>query len=139
MFEIAKKLGVSYIIEGSGQKYGNKFRLRVQLIKATGKEKHLWANSYEQELRETTDYFGIQSQIAQTIAKELKATITPEEKQLIEKVPTANLTAYDFYQRGREEERKFPYSGLTSASTTWQLIYMVSTTDNQALERAENV
>ena len=45
---------------------------------------------------------SIQSQIAQTIASELKATITPEEKQLIEKIPTTNLTAYDFYQRGRD-------------------------------------
>ena len=63
--------------------------------------------SYEQEIKETNDIFNIQSQIAQSIAAELKATITPEEKQLIEKTPTANLTAYDFYQRGREEHIKY--------------------------------
>jgi len=44
--EIAKKLGVNYIVEGEGQKYGNTFRLRVQLI-AADNEKHLWAESYE--------------------------------------------------------------------------------------------
>jgi TolB-like protein len=105
--EIAKKLNVSYIVEGSGQKYGNTFRLRVQLIKAKGKETHLWGNSYEQEIRGTNDIFNIQRQIAQAIAEELKTVITPEEKQLINKVPTSNLTAYDFYQQGREEHTKY--------------------------------
>jgi TolB-like protein len=135
MSEIAKKLGVSYIIEGSGQKYGNKFRLRVQLIKATGKEKHLWANSYEQELRETTDYFGIQSQIAQTIAKELKATITPEEKQLIEKIPTANLKALDIYQMGREEE-KFTFYDLIISSS---ILEGIKLSPKESVERAEKM
>jgi TolB-like protein/AraC-like DNA-binding protein len=101
--EIAKILGVNYIVEGSGQKYGNTFRLRVQLIRAKGKEAHLWARSYEQEIRETKDIFTVQSEIAQSVAAELKATITPFEKQMIEKIPTKNLTAYDFYRRGREE------------------------------------
>jgi len=49
----------------------------------------------------------VQSQIAQSIAEELKATITPEEKQLIDKIPTISLTALDFFQRGREEHTKF--------------------------------
>ena len=62
--EIAKKLDVNYIVEGSGQKYGNTFRLRVQLI-AANNEKHLWAESFEQEIKETKDIFKIQSQIAQ--------------------------------------------------------------------------
>jgi len=104
--EIAKKLDVNYIVEGSGQKYGNTFRLRVQLIAAKN-EKHLWAESYEQEIKDTKDIFKIQSQIAQTIASELKATITPDEKQLIEKTSTTNLTAYDFYQRGKSEHTKY--------------------------------
>ena len=104
--KIAKKLDVNYIVEGSGQKYGNTFRLRVQLI-AANNEKHIWGESYEQEIKETKDIFRIQSQIAQTIASELKATITPEEKQLIEKTSTSNLTAYDFYQRGNEEYQNY--------------------------------
>jgi TolB-like protein/Tfp pilus assembly protein PilF len=104
--EIAKALGVNYIVEGSGQKYGNSYRLRVQLIAAKN-ERHLWGESYEKEIRETKDIFGTQSEIAQSIASALKATITPKEKQLIEKTPTKNLTAYDFYQRGREEYTKY--------------------------------
>jgi TolB-like protein len=100
--EIAKKLGVNYIVEGSGQKIGNTFRLSVQLIQAKGKETNLWTKSYEQEIKDAKDIFKIQSQVAQAIASELKATITPEEKQLIEQTPTTNLTAYDLYQRGNE-------------------------------------
>jgi TolB-like protein/Tfp pilus assembly protein PilF len=108
--EIAKALGVSYIVEGSGQKYGNTFRLRVQLLKGKGKENHLWGKSFQQEIRNTTDLFNIQSQIAQSIASELKAVITPEEKQLIEKIPTASLTALEFYQKGEEERKKYKYN-----------------------------
>lgn len=97
--EIAKKLNVNYVIEGSGQKYGNNFVLRVQLI--TGKkERHLWAKSFEQETREVKDYIKIQSQIARAIAAELKAVITPDEKQLIEKIPTENIEAYNLYLKG---------------------------------------
>jgi TolB-like protein/Tfp pilus assembly protein PilF len=98
--KIAKDLGVNYIVEGSGQKYGNTFRLRVQLI-AAKKEKHLWGDSFEKEIKETKDIFKIQSQVAQAIASELLATITLEEKQLIENVPTKNIEAYDLYLQGR--------------------------------------
>jgi TolB-like protein/AraC-like DNA-binding protein/Tfp pilus assembly protein PilF len=104
--EIAKKLGVNYIVEGEGQKYGNSYRLRVQLIRAA-KEGHLWAESYEKEIRGTRDIYGTQSEIAQSIAKALEATITPEEKRLINNISTTDLTAYDFYQRGREELTKY--------------------------------
>jgi len=90
------------------QKYGNKFVLRVQLIVANN-EKHLWGKSYDREIRETSDIISIQSEIAQSIAAELKTIITPKEKQLINKIPTTNLTAYDFYQ---QEEKKRQNIGL---------------------------
>jgi TolB-like protein len=134
--EIAKKLGVSFIVEGSGQKIGNTFRLRVQLLRAKGKENHLWAKSYGQDIQETKDIFSIQSQIAQSIASELKAVITPEEKQLIEKVPTANLTALDFYQKAREEEGKFSYYDLTTSSTFYSGL---NPSTKQSIERAEKM
>jgi TolB-like protein/AraC-like DNA-binding protein/Tfp pilus assembly protein PilF len=104
--KIAKELGVNFIVEGSGQKYGNKFILRVQLITAHN-ERHLWAGSFEQEIQDTKNIFKIQNQVAQEIALALKVIITPDEKQLIEKTSTTDLTAYDFYQRGREEQRKY--------------------------------
>ncbi len=85
--EIAKKLNVNYIVEGSGQKSGNKLVLRVQLI-AADNEKRLWGESYEKEIKEPKDIYNIQSRITKTIASKLKADIIPEEKELIDKIPT---------------------------------------------------
>jgi TolB-like protein/Tfp pilus assembly protein PilF len=101
--EIARELGVNYIVTGSAQKYGDAFSLSVQLIKADKREHYLWSKSFEQEIREVDDILKIQSEIAQAIAKELEANITTEEKQRIDKIPTRNLTALDFYQTGNEE------------------------------------
>ena len=94
-------------------------RNSVQLIRAIN-EDHLWSELYD---REWQDIFITQSEIAQLIADELKAIITPEEKQLIEKTPTTNLTAYDFYQRGRDEHSK----------------YQLDNDNRAALERAEDL
>jgi TolB-like protein/Tfp pilus assembly protein PilF len=94
--KIGKELNVNYIVEGSGQTYGNRFVLRVQLI-STSNERHLWAKSYDREIQQTSDIINIQSEIARSIAKELEATITPEERRLIENFPTDNLEAYDYY------------------------------------------
>ena len=136
MPEIARKLGVSYIVEGSGQKYGNTFTLRVQLIRAKGKEAHIWGKTYNEEIREVRDYVRIQSQIAQAIASELKAVITPEEKQLIEKVATADSNAYSYYLKGRKEEGKFPLYDLIISST---IAAGVNPSARESIERAENM
>jgi TolB-like protein len=123
---IARKLDVDYIVEGSGQKYGNTFLLRVQLIEAST-DKHIWANSYEEEIREIKGIFKIQSQIAHEIAAELHATITPEEKQLIDKIPTSSLTAYDFFLRGQDELNI--YKSIQIYRSDW--------INKQALKKAE--
>jgi TolB-like protein/Tfp pilus assembly protein PilF len=119
--EIAKELNVNYILEGGGQKYEEDIRLTVQLIDAKN-DRHIWSNPYN---RKTKDIFSVQSEIAQLIAEELKAFITPEERQLIEKAPTTSLTAYDFFQRGREEHMKY---------LTWG-----GGGGREALEKAENL
>ena len=98
--EIAEELGVSYVVEGSGQKYGNAFRLRTQLIRAD-REAHLWGQSYQKKINVIEDIFSIQIQIAESIAAELKAIITPEEKKLIEKSTITNLEAYEAYLKGK--------------------------------------
>jgi hypothetical protein len=77
-------------------------------------DRQIWSHSYEQEIKETRDIFIIQSQIAHAIALELQAIITPQEKLLIEKIPTTSLTAHDFYQRGREEHIKYLTNGNIS-------------------------
>jgi TolB-like protein len=116
---IGRELDVEYLLEGSFQKFGDNVRLIVQLIK-TGKEGHIWANKYD---RNWSDIFSVQSEVAQKIADELNAAITPGERQLIEKIPTTNLTALDFYQRGREELGKFSFHDLLVTSTTYPIFF----------------
>jgi TolB-like protein/AraC-like DNA-binding protein len=110
--DIASEMNVAYVVEGSGQKYGNNLRLRVQLVEGAT-DTPLWADSYDEEINGTEDIFRIQGEIATSIARELRAVITPEEQQLIEKVPTTSLTAWDYYQRGMNEYYKFS-SGLVN-------------------------
>ncbi|MBE0678470.1 MAG: tetratricopeptide repeat protein, partial [Bacteroidales bacterium] len=91
--EIARELNVSAILEGSVRKIDNNVRITVQLIDAAS-DAHLWSEIYDKDI---TDIFSIQSEVAQAVAKELKAVIKPEEKNLIEKIPSENLEAYDYY------------------------------------------
>ena len=109
--EIAVEMNVSYVLEGSGQREGNKIRLTVQLLDAKN-DKHIWSESY---YREIEDIFDIQNEIAQLVAAEINALITPEEKQLIEKIPTNSITAYDFYQRARQEHLSYQVGYQTRA------------------------
>ncbi len=95
--EMAKELNVRYFVEGSGQKIGDQILLNIQLIEAST-DRHLWSNQYKREVK---DIFQLQEEIAQRIAEEIKAIITPDEKQRIEKRPTENLTAYDLYLKGK--------------------------------------
>jgi len=95
--EICQELGVSFALEGSFRKYGDQARLIVQLIRS-GKEDHAWAKQYD---REWKDIFTVESEVAQAIAKELQAVITPEEKQLIESIPTKSLDALEYYLLGK--------------------------------------
>jgi TolB-like protein len=74
--EIAKELGVVYILEVSGQRNGDNIQLRVQLIDAKN-DKHLWSESYEKEILKADDILAVQTQIAQAITTAIKALITP--------------------------------------------------------------
>jgi len=96
---VAEEMDVSYILEGSGHRDGNNVRLIIQLLDGR-EDQHLWSKTYDADIEEI---FAMQSEIAQSIAREIAAVITPEEKQLIEKIPTTNLTAYDLYQQGKDE------------------------------------
>jgi TolB-like protein/Tfp pilus assembly protein PilF len=95
--QIAQRLGVTNILEGSVQKAANQVRVSVQLINATT-DAHLWAESFDREL---TDIFKVESDIAKNIADTLQATLTGSEKQAIAKHPTANPDAYELYLKGR--------------------------------------
>lgn len=100
--ELANELDVSYVVEGSGQKVGNRILLNVQLIDAR-KDSHLWARQYE---REATDIFRLQQEIAKDIASEIRAIVTWEEQQRIERIPTSDLVAYDLFLKATELMRQ---------------------------------
>lgn len=98
--DIARELGIANIVEGSVRRASNMVRIAVQLIDA-GTYAHLWSEIYNGDLSDLSRIFNIQSEVAQSIAKELKAVISPEEKRIIEKVPTINPDEYEDYLKGR--------------------------------------
>lgn len=117
--EIGEELDVSYLIEGSFLMIEDQVKLTIQVVVAK-EEYHVFFKEYDRDYK---DIIVVQSEVAKTIAKEIEVVITPEEKQRIEKVPTTNLTALDFYQRGREEYWK----------------YRSDNDNREALERAEDL
>ena len=96
--QIAAGLGVANVLEGTVRREGNQVRVSTELIDARN-DNTVWADSYDRDL---TDIFAIQSEVAQTIAKRLTATLSPEEKKWIEAKATDNLQAYDLYLRAKE-------------------------------------
>jgi len=96
--EIGLELGVASILEGSVRRADNQVRITTRLVDSV-KDRQIWAESYDKELKEI---FSIQSDIALQIATALRAKLTPAEKGRIEKKPTENPKAYEFYLKGRE-------------------------------------
>jgi serine/threonine protein kinase len=94
--QIAKQLGVEYVVEGSVQKNGDAVRISAELIK-TADDSHLWADSFD---RKVTDILSVESEIAKNIAEQLQAKLTSHEKQAIAAKPTNNPEAYEAYLRG---------------------------------------
>jgi len=96
--DIAEELNVNYIIEGTAQRFKDQVRIRVQLIQSQTDD-HLWGKVYE---REWIDIFKLQGDIAMEIADELETILTPEEIREIERKPTENLSAYEYYLKARD-------------------------------------
>jgi len=96
--EIAREVGVNYILEGSVQKANDQVRVTVQLINGTSDD-HIWSENYDRDINEI---FIVQSEIAQKIALELQAIFNPDVIEVIEKIPTENMEAYEYYIRGLE-------------------------------------
>jgi serine/threonine-protein kinase len=119
--QIGHQLGVANLLEGSVQKENDQVRVNVQLITAAN-DTHLWAETYDRKL---TDIFGVESDIATTIAKTLQATLTGAEKAAIAKRPTANREVYELYLKGR-----FFWNKRTAADLRKAIEYF-----NQALDK----
>jgi TolB-like protein/Tfp pilus assembly protein PilF len=95
--EIARKMNVNYVLEGSVRQYDEKTRISVQLIDAT-RDDHLWSANFD---REINDVIGVQDEIAIQVASKLKAVLSENEVQQIAKIPTRNPKAHDYYLQAR--------------------------------------
>ncbi len=100
--EIARQLRVTNVLEGSVQKASDRVHINVQLIRADD-DAHLWAQSYDRQL---TDIFGVEAEVAKSIADSLQATLSPQEKARVETKPTTNADAYVLYLRAREYQTR---------------------------------
>src|SRR5438093_2030105 len=96
--EIAKTLSVSHVVEGSVQRAGGRVRVSAQLIDARN-DAHLWAEHYD---RDVADVFAVQTEIAQQIANQLKANLSPAEKAAIAERPTTDLVAFAYYVKANQ-------------------------------------
>ncbi len=95
--EIGSALGVRTVLKGSVQRVGSRARINVQVIDTTN-DAQIWAESFD---REVTDIFSVQSDLAARIAGALQVKLSPAERASMEKPPTRDAEAYDFYLRGR--------------------------------------
>ena len=109
--EVAKDLGVRYILEGSVRRSGDQIRINAQLIDATT-EGHVWAERYD---RDYAEIFKLQDEVIAKIASALEVTLTGREKSQLAKDPTENLDAYELYLRAGEDARSFDLEHLTRA------------------------
>jgi adenylate cyclase len=108
---VARQLGVSYLVEGSVRKSGSRVRITAQLIEGAT-DRHIWADRYDRDL---TDIFALQDEITQTIVEQLKVKLLPEEKEAIGQVQTDSADAYTAYLRGADFLRHRTKSSLQHA------------------------
>jgi TolB-like protein len=114
--EIGRQLGVANILEGSVQKAGAAVHVNVQLIKAVTDD-HLWAESYDRTLE---NIFGVEGEIAQTVAEALKAKLTGAEEKVLAQKSTNNPAAYDAYLRGMEQYRQMEEEPAKAAQASFE-------------------
>jgi TolB-like protein/DNA-binding winged helix-turn-helix (wHTH) protein/tetratricopeptide (TPR) repeat protein len=95
--QIARELNVDALVEGAVLRSGDRVRITAQLIQARP-EKHLWAESYERDLR---DILALQGEVAQDITREIKIGVAPEEHSRLTHARPVNPGAYEDYLRGR--------------------------------------
>ena len=115
--QIGRELGVTTVLEGSVQGVGDQVRISVQLTD-TESGAHLWAELYDRELT-AENVFAIQSEMAAAVASALRATLTPDEVERLEHVPTRNSKAYSHYLLGvsqlRQADNTIDYSKAAEA------------------------
>jgi serine/threonine protein kinase len=93
--QVGRALGVSHVLEGTARRAGGKVHVNAQLVD-TRTDTGVWADGYDRDLKEA---FAIPTQIAQKVAEQLRVKVSTAEKVAIERKPTDDLAAFDFYTR----------------------------------------
>ncbi|MGH9258895.1 MAG: protein kinase domain-containing protein, partial [Acidimicrobiales bacterium] len=114
--EIAARLAVGTLLEGSVRRVGDRVRIVAQLIDAET-DQHLWAETYDRQL---TDLFVIQTDVALHIAAALKAELSPDEQTRIHREPTRDLEAYRLYLQGRHAFSRYTAEGIHAGMEYFQ-------------------
>ena len=109
--EVGRQLRAAFVVEGSVRRAGSRLRITARLLE-TSTGHSVWAERYDRQLE---DVFAIQDEIAQNIARALRVMLSDQEKREIEKVPTRDVQAYDYYLRGRQVVYQFRRKGLEFA------------------------
>ena len=110
--EIAKELGVKYILEGSAQSHANKVRINVQLIDAL-KDEPVWSRVFVESME---DIFTVQDKVAEVVAGQLQSSIGNPPAMASHPAPTKNLEAYDLFLKGRHAFNQWNVEGYKTAS-----------------------
>jgi adenylate cyclase len=97
--EVAKDLGVRYVLEGSVRRAGDKLRITAQLIDVKT-DHHVWAERYDRKLR---DIFAVQDEVTEKVVSELAVTLKASESERLARKHTENFEAYDLHLRARKE------------------------------------
>lgn len=110
---IGRELGVAKILEGRIQRSGDQIRVNVQLVDAE-EDDHVWADKFDRKFT-ASNVFNIQTEIVESIAAELEATITPMETRQLTLTPTENMAAYTEYLKGKGLAESESVESLTEA------------------------
>ena len=108
---IARELNVDAVVEGTVLRSGQQVRITAQLIRAPA-DKHLWAESYEGNLRDT---LALQKKVARAIAEQIRIQVTPQEETVLHSVKVVNPEAYENYLKGRYFWNKRTADGMKKA------------------------
>ncbi len=109
--DIAEELNVNYLVEGSGQRVGDRILLNIQLIDAL-KDKTIWVKQYNKQI---VDVFELQNEVAKKITEAIKVKVTSEEMNFLETKPTENVLAYEYYLKALDPYNRRTKEGLEEA------------------------
>lgn len=110
---VAEELGVDVVLEASVRRAGERLRITVQLIDARS-DGHIWSDAYDTEYV-IDELFDVQSDIASSVARELRINLGASERRMVERRPTSSLAAYEAFVRGRTRLETWSDEGTANA------------------------